>query len=231
MRLIAAHNKLVLPVVVALCLCVAACGAASHGAGSTSRSASAAVGPSPSITGDYDGDDDYGAKLQSDGDNDDSTMPKDRDNDNVGDDSGNSYFDADDEVVRLSGHVASAVDRTAITRLVKRYFAVANAEDGMTACSMIVSSFAKSVPETLGRPPGPPYARGTTCAAVMSKVFAHYHRQLAAHATTLEVNGVRVDRGIGVAVLAFRTLPGRQIRVAREGGVWRMDALLDLELP
>ena len=53
----------------------------------------------------------------------------------------------------------------------------------------------------------------------------------AAHAAELQVTGVRVDHASGVAVLGFKTLPGRQLRVAREGKVWKVDGLLDLELP
>jgi hypothetical protein len=228
------HKAPALPTIVVLCICLSACGGSSHGAGSPSRSSSAIASPSavptsPSITGDYDGDDEKASKHSSDGDNDDST-PKDRDNDS--DNSSGSYFDGDDKSVRGLGHAASAADGKTIERLVKRYFAVAVAEDGKTACSMISSGIAKSIPETLGGGAGPLYARGaTTCAAVMSKTFAHYHRQLAAHAPTLEVSAVRVDGNDGLAVLAFKALPGRQLRVARDGGVWRVGALLDLELP
>jgi hypothetical protein len=65
----------------------------------------------------------------------------------------------------------------------------------------------------------------------MSKVFAHYHRELSAHAAELQIAAVRVEGEKGVAVLAFKTLPGRELHVAREAGVWRVDGLLDLELP
>jgi hypothetical protein len=188
------------------------------------------MGPASSnITGDYDGDDDYNNQRSSDGDNDDSTKPKDRDNDS--DSSGKSYFDSDDSSVRGFGHAASSVDSKTIASLVKRYFAAATTGDGVAACSMFVSSIARSVPEDLGGPAGPLYARGSTCAAVMSKAFEHYHRQIAAHAATLEIADIRVKRGGGVAVLAFKKLPGREIHVAREGGGWKIEALLDRELP
>jgi hypothetical protein len=221
---------------VALCLCVASCGGASRGVGPASRSTPGAAanaagmgGPaSNSITGDYDGDDDYSNQRSNDGDNDDSTKPKDRDNDS--DSAGKSYFDSDDSSVRGFGHAAGFAERKTIASLVKRYFVLANAGDGATACSMIVSSIARSVPEDLGGPAGPLYARGTTCAVVLSKAFEHYHRQIAAHAATLEIADIRVKRGAGVAVLAFKKLPGREIHVAREGGVWKIEAILDAEL-
>ena len=225
-------STLALPATVVLCLCVVACGGASRGVGSASRStaeAAAAMQPSNSITGDYDGDDDYSNQGSNDGDNDDSTQPKDRDNDS--DSSGKSYFDSDDSSVRGFGHAAGPVEGKRIASLIKRYFAAANAGDGATACSMMVSSIAKSIPEDIGGPAGPLYARGTTCATVVSRAFEHYHRQLAAHTGTLEIADIRVSRSKGVVVLAFEKLPGRQIHVARESGVWKVDALLDAELP
>jgi hypothetical protein len=208
----------------ALCLCVAACGRAGH-----ATSASSAILPSPSITGDYDSDDNYGNGPFNDGDDDDSTQPKDRDNDS--DNSTGSYYDGDDSSVRGFGHAADASDRKAIASLVRRYLAAAGAEDGRTACSMVMRSMVRAVPGDFGRPPAPPYARGTTCATVMSMLFAHYHRQLAAHAATLAISAVRVEGGEALVVLAFGTLPGRQVRVIRDGGVWRMEGLFDTELP
>lgn len=234
------HKVLALPMIVSLCLCVSACGGTSKGArsatdgslstavpSSTTATNSSAAPTWSNITGDYDPDDHN--KQAGDGDNDDNNKPKDRDGDS--DNGSNSYYDGDDNAVRRFGHAASAVDTEAVTTVVKRYFGAAAAEDGATACPMIVSSLAEAVPEDLGRPPGPPYASGKTCAEVLSKVFKYNHRQLAAYAARLEVTGVRLDRNHGVAVLGFRTLPGRLIHVVRESGVWKINTLLDSELP
>jgi hypothetical protein len=227
-----AHRTLTPAAIAALCIGTAGCGDAGQGPRSTNNAAASRAAqsfePSLSVTGDYDRDDSYADGRYSDGDNDDAKAT-DRDNDS--DNRTHSYYDDDDSGVRRFGHPAGTGDRRAVEGLVKRYFTAASAEDGAAACSMIVSIFAKSVPEDLGRPPGPVYARGSTCATVMSKIFAHYHRQLAIHAATLRFGGVRVSGGKGVAVLAFKGLPGRQIHVAQEKHVWKMDALLDLELP
>lgn len=236
------HCALVL-LAVAFCAFLTACGGAGRGTGLASKTSSTVLAGQADaqtstagtglalgeISGDYDTDDDYRHKPSNDGDNDDLRTRKDRDND--ADNRSKSYYDKDDHSVLGFGHAARAADRSAIAALVRRYFAVAAAADGVAACSMIVPSFAKSVPEDLGQSPGPPYSRGKTCAVVMSKTFEHYHRQLAAHAASLEVSRVRVEGSMGLAVLAFKGLPGRQIQVAREGGVWMMDALLDRELP
>lgn len=215
--------------IIALCLCLSACGGSSDRSVSRTNPSSVAVHPSESLTGDYDGDDEYDHKGGSDDDNDDSTQPKDKDNDS--DNRTGSYFDKDDASVLDFGHAGGHADRRAIASLVKRYFAAADTDDGATACSLIVPSFASAIVEDYGRSGGPLYARGDSCPAVMSKVFRHYHRQLVAHQATLRVAAVRVDGATGVATLAFKALPGRQLRVERAGKGWRVDALLDLELP
>jgi hypothetical protein len=212
-----------------------ACGS-SKGSGSTQAIADGATttsssGPSRAergVIGDYDADDNYNGQYE-EGDNDDSHLPKDRDNDS--DNGSKSYYDSDDSSVRAYGHAVDTAERQTATALVKRYFTAASKGDGATACSLIVASIASSVPEDLGQDAGPLYARGSSCSTVLSKIFKHYHRQIAAEAMELEVTGVRIDHGVGVAVLGFKTLPGRQLRVAREGGVWRINALLDTELP
>lgn len=228
-----------LPTVIVLCACVAACGAASKENGSAptrltsgsteATTASTARSLDAHNSGDYDRDDLVDGQSVNDGDNDDSTGQKDRDGDS--DNSSNTYYDKDDRTVRGFGHAASAADRRAIAALVKRYYMAAAAADGTTACSTIESSIAKAVPEALGTSAGPSYARGDTCAVVMSKIFRASHRQLAAYAARIQVARVRLDRGSGLAVLSFGTLPARQIPVIREGSAWKLEAVLDSELP
>jgi hypothetical protein len=126
------------------------------------------------------------------------------------------------------GHAASPADQRAITKLVKRYFAVADAENGTAACSMLYSTLAESVPEDYGRsPPGQPYMRGTTCPAVMTLLFKHFHSLIALEYPRLRVARVRLIEHHGLAVLRFRGLPEREIYVAREGHTWRISMILD----
>lgn len=221
-------------------LCVVACGNTGNKGGgfvsqtsaNASASATSASGARPTlhhILSDYDNDDYESNQYGGDGDDDDISGYTDRDGDS--DNKSNSYYDGDDNNVRGFGHAASRAGRHAITALTKRYYAATAADDGANACSMMASALAKAIPEDQGRPPGPPYLRGKTCAVVMSKLFKQYHRQLAAYVATLDVDGVRISGGRGLAVLRFTTLPGRQIAVEREHGVWKIDALLDEELP
>ncbi len=127
---------------------------------------------------------------------------------------------------------ASASDRRAIIALIKRYYTVALAEEGATACAMIYSTLSESVPEDYGSFAGPPYMRGTTCPAILTLLFKHFHSLLAAQLPRLEVTHVLLVEHHGLAVLRFGTkLPERRIAVAREGHTWRLAALLDSELP
>jgi len=213
------------------CLAVAGCGQAGNAADSAARTYKG-ISPSSTVSirfvnGDYDNDDyenDHG-----DADNDDSHKPKDHDNDS--DSSGHSYFDRDDSSALGFGRAASARDRQAIATLVKRYYALSVSADGAAACSMIAAPLVRAIPEDLGRAPGPRYYRGRTCAAVMSKVFQVNRRALIAHARELEVSAVRVAGTSGLAVMSFKNLPGREIRLVRESGGWKLDALLESELP
>ncbi len=100
-----------------------------------------------------------------------STHKNDRDNDGDHND--------DDEKVLHYGHAASPSDRRASVALVTRYFAVAAAENGAAACSMLVPFIAEAVAEQDGK--SPPLL-GKTCAVVMSKLFRLHHRSACAEA-------------------------------------------------
>lgn len=128
---------------------------------------------------------------------------------------------------------ADAEDTRAVSKLIERYYAVAVAEDGAAGCAMLFPTLDESVPEDFGlSPPGPPYARGTTCAGVLTLTFRHFHPQLALEVPHLTVARVLVyGRRNAEAVLHFGKLPERAIMVEREGSKWRLGALLDREMP
>lgn len=146
-----------------------------------------------------------------------STHDNDRDNDGDHND--------DDEKVLYYGHAADPADQSASIALVRRYFAAAAAENGATACSLLVPFIAESVVEDEGQSPG---LHGGTCAAVMAKLFRRDHRLLALKNDTLKVIDVRVAGGKALAVLDFPTIPEvRQLVERRVAGRWRLLELLD----
>ncbi len=198
----------------------------SGSASGRSRAQTSSPGP---ISNDYDNDDTHPPSPLNDADDDDKAAT---DGDGDADNSSNSYFDRDDSALKF-GHAASGPQAAAISALVRRYTAAAAHEDGAAACAMLASSLAGTVVETLGGSAGPSFSRGSTCAAVLTKTFTFYHRQLGAHAAALRALDVRIRANEGVAVLSYGkpALPGRFIRVERTRGAWRVDQLLDEELP
>lgn len=122
------------------------------------------------------------------------------------------------------GRLAGAQDRAAVSALVKRYSAAAKAHDGAAACTMIYSPMAESVAEDYGQPPGPSYARGKTCAVVMSKLFLHADRRrpIAAPAAIT----VRVKGNQSYAILSYRHAAASYAPLRRERGRWKLTTLL-----
>jgi hypothetical protein len=139
----------------------------------------------------------------------------------------------DDGEVDFYGHAAGTVDKRAVTAFAKRFIAAAAAEDGATACTLLLPSLAESVPSEFGKKrSGLPYMRGSTCPVVMSKLFKHFHKQFAAEAAGLVVTGVRVAHNTAFALLAFKGLQERRyMGIERFGKGWKLEALRDSEYP
>jgi hypothetical protein len=212
---------------------LSACGGSGKGSGSTSQAASKAAtvttatkgGSTAPVSGSFMGDEDddetasnYTGSSKYDND-------ADFDNDTI---KNRGYYDSDDGVIRSFGRAANAAEKREITALVKRYYAAAAASDGAKACPLIYSTLEEAIPEDYGQPPGPAYARGKTCAVVMSKFFAHAHSQLVG---TFKVTGVRVEGREVRALLGSKTVPASFISVRRERGAWKIDELLGQSLP
>jgi hypothetical protein len=125
------------------------------------------------------------------------------------------------------GYPASAADRSTVTALVRGYYAAAAADDGTTGCSLIYSLFAEEIPEVYGEPPGPPSLRGTTCAAVVSKLFERHHQEMIVDHATLKVIAVRVKGRRALVMLSFEHRPMREIMVRLERRTWKIGELLD----
>lgn len=148
------------------------------------------------------------------------------------DDIGAPYDDTNHRFLLNYGRPANASDTRVITGLIKRYYAAATAEDGEKACPMLYSTLAEAVPEDDGQsPPGQPYEKGTTCPAVLHGLFNHFHHQLAVKFPKLSVSRVRIDERHARVMLTFGKMPEREMSVTREGRNWKIETLLDNELP
>jgi hypothetical protein len=146
-----------------------------------------------------------------------STHHNDRDNDGDHND--------DDAVTLGFGHAANAADRRESVALVTRYFAAAVAANGVTGCALLVPFVAESVVEDDGHSPG---LFGSSCAAVLAKLFKLHHRELVAKQATMKVIEVRVRGDRALAILDFPNIPEvRQIDERRVGDSWKLLQLLD----
>jgi hypothetical protein len=232
------RSLLTLPVIVLLGLGLGACGGLGKGSTSqtsfkaaTTAAKSGAPPPAESATtpapaaGSFKGDEDDDETTSTYTGNNRYDNDADFDNDTI---KNKGYYDSDDGAISAYGQAAGAADKRAITALVKRYLAAAATSDGAKACPMIYSTLEEAIPEDYGQPPGPAYARGKTCAVVMSKMFAYAHSKLAGG---FGVTNVRVEGREARALVGSRMAPARFIVVTRERGVWKIDELFGQFLP
>jgi hypothetical protein len=178
-----------------------------------------------------------GQSLRGDGDTDNPT-----DHDGNGDNDGgidvdNDYPtaesyklpDKDDKATFAYGHPANTAVRRATGRVLERYYAAAAAGDGVSACSLLPSDLARSVPEAYGQGAGPAYLRGgKTCQAVMSMLFKHFHGQLVEAPTVV---GVLIQGDRAQVVLSSRRMRASHVFLQRQGSSWKVDELLGQALP
>jgi len=139
------------------------------------------------------------------------------------------FPDADDKATFAYGHSPSAAVRRVLSRVVKRYYAAAAAGDGITACSMLISSLVRSAPADYGGRDGPPYLHGAkTCAAVLSALFAHFRGELAEAVTVVEI---RMSGRNAQVVLSSRKMRASRVFLERQGRSWKLPELLGQPLP
>jgi hypothetical protein len=137
------------------------------------------------------------------------------------------HFGNDDGPLFASyGGRAGPADTRAITALVKRYYAASAGGDGARACSLLSSSLAAGVASEYG------HSAHEGCAASVSALLAEQRRRfIAEDIPTMLITAVHVKGNLGLAVLSFKTTPESQIVLAREGRVWKIDALFDTYMP
>ncbi len=138
-------------------------------------------------------------------------------------------YDGDDSAVLDFGGPASATDEQAIIHLLQGYYADAAAEDGKAACSELDSLTAESIVENYGHTRA---LQGSTCTAVISKLFTQQHRQLAIDNSSLKILAVKVEGHRALAIMKVASdRAARYIPARREGRAWKIVELLDSPLP
>jgi hypothetical protein len=145
------------------------------------------------------------------------TPAHDRDNDGDHND--------DDAHLLDYGHAAYGAEKQAIVATLREYYAVAAAENGAKACSMLDPVIVESVVEDYGHTSE---LSGKTCAQVVTKLFVRDHATLAGENATFKIYAVRVNGRIELTVLSFASLPEvRQLSVRHEDGSWKVLGLED----
>lgn len=139
----------------------------------------------------------------------------------------NRYHDVDDSGLLGYGRAASPAEQQAVSNTVERYYLLAAAENGVGACAQLIPTLATAVPSDYGAN-GPAYLHaGKTCAAVMTLLFKHYHKQLQ---VGIAVTGVRISGNQADALLGSTEFPPSYILVQRElDGTWKIAQLLGTE--
>ncbi len=209
-----------------------ACGGASRQRGSASQASpdavvakagAASTAPRfPDFKGDSDDDDERGEIVST------TKSDSDADFDEDSRDAKRGYIDGDDHAVLAFGHTASATDRKALAAIVMRYYTAAGVADGARACSMMTARYVVVVPEDYGRGAGPSYARGKTCATVMSKLFKHLQKQVA---VLFKVTDVRVKGSVAIVLLGSALAPASDVSLEQEDGTWKIASLIGTPLP
>lgn len=121
------------------------------------------------------------------------------------------------------GTAASANDRTAVTTLVKSYYAAIAADRGKAACALLGARIHGVIERSLG---STKLARGRGCEGTLTTVFRHSHGRPGIVEAAVTVTGVRVKGNRGYALISTKLRPHEQIRIEREHGAWKIAALI-----
>jgi hypothetical protein len=140
--------------------------------------------------------------------------------------------DGDNDALPTWGHPAAMPDRQAIESLIARYYAAAAAGDGSGACRLTDPLLAESVGEQRGGDLGLPPS--SSCGRVLSKLFAQRRRELSEDSRSFAIAIARVKGNRGFAYVRFGVednghghVRERDIALRRQGGAWRVNAVLD----
>ncbi len=155
-----------------------------------------------------------------------------RDGDKDPDDTARGRGVINDEVELLATYPIES-DRNArhaIESVVEKYYSAAERGDGATACELLYPALAEGLLEAHAIS-----GQGTSksCGQAASLLFQRQHEQLVAdEVATMVVTDVRVDRGnMGIEFLGFKRMPEAEILVERDRHAWKVDSLLDSNVP
>ncbi|MGA9314865.1 MAG: hypothetical protein WBV77_09565 [Solirubrobacteraceae bacterium] len=144
-----------------------------------------------------------------------SDSDNDTDNDHA---TANSYDfpDEDDKLELDYGRAANSYEASLLSGIVKRYYALAAAGDAARACSQLPHGLAEEYAGVYELP----YLKGSkTCQAIVSKVFAHAHKQLT---EPIKVVAVRIKGNTAKVIIGSTVMPASTVTLGRRHGVWKI---------
>jgi hypothetical protein len=142
-----------------------------------------------------------------------------------------SFYDGDDGEIRHYGRATNAATTRAVTALVDRYYRAVTMGDDVSACSLVAGDLVRALVEQAGELPSRRYHTAGACPAVISRQFARAPGRNAGDLAAVAVIGVRIEGKEGLALLRMSNAEVRDIPVGREGGRWKLEAIVDNGLP
>lgn len=146
--------------------------------------------------------------------------PTDRDDDRPG-----SRNDPDNDLRLTLGRAADGAEEDEIAALIRRYYTLAVHERTAAACALVDPLLLESLSERdASGHGGSPLS---TCVRLARRLFRQRHREIVEDLPAIELVQVRVRERRGLVLARLAGVRERLIPVRRDGGVWKMNTMLD----
>jgi hypothetical protein len=146
--------------------------------------------------------------------------PTDRDDDRPG-----SRYDPDNDLRLTLGRAAEGAEAGEIAALIRRYYTFAASKQAGAACSLLDPLLLESLTERAAA--GHSRSPMSMCVYLAGKLFRQRHREIVEDLAAIELVQVRVRERRGLVLARLAWVRERLIPVRRDGGVWKMNTLLD----
>jgi hypothetical protein len=133
-----------------------------------------------------------------------------------------------DRSIQEYGAKAPSSDTAAIAGIVKRYYAAVAAGDGSRACALMSTEISRTIVATFANSPA---LRGKGCSSIVQALYKIPAGRARAAFAKVQVTSVRVKGDRAFALLRSPSSPSGEMPMLREGGAWKVNALMGSNLP
>jgi hypothetical protein len=130
--------------------------------------------------------------------------------------------------IETFGRAAGTQDRAAISAALRAYSLALAADDGAAACSKLSTGVRG---QALAVPMGGRRRKSTSCARVLTTLFAREPAQARAAQRAITVTAIRVEGDRGFALFRQPGMPPGFFPMVRERGEWKVGAIGGTVLP